>query len=403
MSKLDELMARLCPDGVEYKTLGDIGVFYSGLTGKSKEDFKDGNATFITYMNVYSNIALKTDVEDKVRIGEKEKQNTVKYGDVLFTGSSETPDECGMSSVLTTKTDKKLYLNSFCFGYRFNEPDKFLPDFTKHLFRDTDLRKQISRTANGVTRFNVSKKKMEKVKIPVPPLEVQREIVRILDNFTELTARKQQYEYYRDRLLSFEGGQIDVQWSTLGDIGKISSGGTPNRGNAKYYNGNIPWLRTQEVDFCEINDTSIKITDEGLKNSSAKYIPANCVIIAMYGATVGKSAYNSIPLTTNQACCNLDIDKGTANYKYVYYWVANKYKYIKSLGQGSQTNVNAKIIKNIPIALPSLEEQNRIVSILDRFDTLCNDLTAGLPAEIKARQQQYEYYRDKLLTFKERE
>ena len=87
----------------------------------SKDDFKDGNAVFITYMNVFSNIELKTDVTDRVRVGEKEKQNTVQYGDVLFTGSSETPDECGMSSVLTTHTDEKLYLNSFCFGYKYNK------------------------------------------------------------------------------------------------------------------------------------------------------------------------------------------------------------------------------------------------------------------------------------------
>ena len=119
MSKLEELIERLCPDGVEYKSLGDLGKFYGGITGKSKEDFKDGNEKFITYMNVYSNIALKIDVNDSVRIMPNEKQRTLEYGDVIFTGSSETPDECGISSVLTTKTDQRLYLNSFCFFFRF--------------------------------------------------------------------------------------------------------------------------------------------------------------------------------------------------------------------------------------------------------------------------------------------
>ena len=100
---------------------------------------------------------------------------------------------------------------------------------------------------------------------------------------------------------------------------KITSGGTPKSSEANYYDGNIPWLRTQEINFCEITDTGVKITEEGLNNSSAKWIPANCVIVAMYGATVGKIGINKIPLTTNQACCNLEIDSSKALYKYVYY------------------------------------------------------------------------------------
>lgn len=103
MSRLEELIAELCPEGVEYKTLGELGSFYGGITGKSKDDFINGNAKFITYKNVYSNIALKLDVEDRVKISPNEKQRTLEYGDVIFTGSSETPDECGFSSVLTKK------------------------------------------------------------------------------------------------------------------------------------------------------------------------------------------------------------------------------------------------------------------------------------------------------------
>src|SRR5690606_11954083 len=107
---------------VEWKTLGEIGKFYGGLSGKSKNDFQDGNARFVTYMNVFSNIKVKTDIDVFVKIGEDENQNRVEYGDVLFTGSSETPDECGMASVLTEKSAEPLYLNSFCFGFRlYNE------------------------------------------------------------------------------------------------------------------------------------------------------------------------------------------------------------------------------------------------------------------------------------------
>ena len=163
MSRLSELMEELCPDGVEYVPLGGLGKFYSGLTGKNKYDFKDGNAEFITYMNVYSNPALSPDMTSKVRVAEGERQNSVEYGDVLFTGSSETLKECGMSSVMTQHTSKTLYLNSFCFGYRLNNPDIFLPDFLKHLFRSHQLRQKIIRTAQGVTRFNVSRRKMEMI------------------------------------------------------------------------------------------------------------------------------------------------------------------------------------------------------------------------------------------------
>lgn len=150
-------------------------------------------------------------------MAEGEKQNEIKYGDVVFTGSSETPDECGMSSVLTMEPSENLYLNSFCFGFRLNDTTILLPDFMKFLFRSERVRKQIVKTASGVTRFNVSKKRFAKVSIPIPPIEEQRRIVGILDKFetlvndiseglpAEIAARRQQYEYYRERLLAFPG------------------------------------------------------------------------------------------------------------------------------------------------------------------------------------------------------
>lgn len=167
-------------------------------------------------MNVYSNPSLCVNVNDKVVINEGERQNTIQYGDVLFTGSSETPDEYGMSSVLATHIEENLYLNSFCFGYRFNDLKDINPHFLKHLFRSASLRKAIAKTANGVTRFNVSKKLFAEIEIPLPPLEIQNRIVEVLDKMTELEAeleaRKQQYEYYRNKLLTFNdinGGGVD--------------------------------------------------------------------------------------------------------------------------------------------------------------------------------------------------
>ena len=244
MNKIERLIEEHCPEGVNHKELKKIGYLYGGLTGKNKSDFKDGNAKFITYMNVFSNIAVKTDINNFVKISVNEKQNRVEYGDILFTSSSETPDECGMSSVLTEKVLEPLYLNSFCFGLRITEEDLLLPDFSKYLFRDDNIRKQINKAANGVTRFNISKKQFEKVVIPIPPLPVQQEIVNILDKFTqleeklkaELEARRKQYDFYRNKLLTFTPPHrvndtytgSYIEWVKIKDIcKKITSGGTP--------------------------------------------------------------------------------------------------------------------------------------------------------------------------------
>ena len=184
----------------------------------------------------------------------------------------------------------------------------------------------------------------------------------------------------------------EVKWMTVEEISKnISSGGTPRSNVAAYYGGNIPWLRTQEVNFREIWDTGIKITEEGLNSSSAKYIPANCIIVAMYGATVGRVGINKIPLTTNQACANIEVNDNIAYYRYIYHYLSSQYEYIKSLGAGSQTNINAGTVKKIKVPIPPLYVQEEIVRILDKFTTL--------EAELDCRKRQYEYYRNQLLSF----
>lgn len=397
---------------VEWKTLDEISSIYGGLTGKGKADFENGNALYVPYKNIFNNIEVDFNNLDTVNVSDDEKQYTIKYGDVLFTGSSETAEEAGMSSAVTTKTEQKIYLNSFSFGLRFNDDIELLPEFSKFLFRTLSIRKKIVKSASGVTRFNISKARFKKIKIPIPPLSVQTEIVRILDALTALTSeltselilRQKQYEYYREKLLSEEElGKVGFEWKTIDEISKkISSGGTPTTSNNGYYdNGTIPWLRTQEVDFKEIWDTNIKITEDALNNSSAKWIPANCVIVAMYGATVGKTAINKIPLTTNQACANIEINDKLACYRYIFHYLTSKYEYIKSLGSGSQTNINAQIIKKLKVPVPPIEEQYRIVSILDKFETLTNSITEGLPLAIEQSQKRYEYYRELLLNFKQ--
>jgi type I restriction enzyme S subunit len=200
----------------------------------------------------------------------------------------------------------------------------------------------------------------------------------------------------------------EVEWKALGDVTqKWYSGGTPTAGNPEYYEaGNIPWLRTQEVKFSDIESTEVKVTQAALDNSSAKWIPSNCVIVAISGATAGRSAINKIPLTTNQHCGCLEIDSTQALYRYVYHWVCYNYQNIKALGQGARGDLNSSIIKSFKIPIPcpenpkkSLEIQAEIVRILDAF----TELTSELIAELNARKKQYNYYRDQLLNFEEGE
>ena len=293
----------------------------------------------------------------------------------------------------------KFWAGAHC--YILKPSECILNRYLFHFLKSREYKLQECQYGAGIPAL--AKSTLAELFIPIPPLPVQCEIVRILDNFTELTAeltaRKKQYEYYRDELLTFGD---EVEWKTLEKIStQIFSGGTPDTSRRDYYGGKIPWLRTQEINWVNIFDTDIKITEEGLNNSSAKWVPSNCVIVAMYGATAAKACINKIPLTTNQACCNLQINEQIALYRYVFHWLRKSYKKLKSLGQGSQSNINAKFIKNFKIPVPPLSEQERIVSILDKFDALVNDISIGLPAEIQARRKQYEYYRDKLLSFKE--
>ena len=238
------------------------------------------------------------------------------------------------------------------------------------------------------------------MQIPLPHIKVQEEIVKILDSFTnlidalneELSLRQKQFEYYREKLLTFDESNY-VKISSI--CKRIVSGGTPKTTIDRYYQGNIPWLRTEEVDFCYVYETKKHISEEAIANSSTKMIPVNCVIIAMYGATAAKCCINKIPLCTNQACCNLEIDDTLALYKFVFYNICKEYEKLKSLGEGSQNNISGQKIKDYRIPIPPLAIQQSIVEKLDAFESLIS----SLKEEIALRQKQYEYYREKLLTF----
>lgn len=161
-------------------------------------------------------------------------------------------------------------------------------------------------------------------------------------------------------------------WKTykLGDIAKrITSGGTPSTKKTEYYNGTIPWLRTQEVTFNRIYDTDIKITEDAVKNSSAKLIDVNSIIVAMYGATAGRIAINKIPLTTNQACCNITINKHIADYNFIYYLLQSKFLELFNMATGAaQQNLNAGMLRELEITIPDLATQTQIAQILSSLD-----------------------------------
>ena len=176
-----------------------------------------------------------------------------------------------------------------------------------------------------------------------------------------------------------------MEWKEvrLGDVcARVCSGGTPKSTNLSYYGGEIPWLNTKEIDFNRIYSTEKTITDSGLNNSSAKWIVPNTVTVAMYGATAGKSCIVKVPMTTNQACCNLTINDEVADYEFVYYTLKNDYTTLASLANGgAQQNLNAQIIKDYVLQMPSLADQRRIASILSSLDRkieLNNKINADL-------------------------
>jgi len=410
VNKIEELILQFCPNGLEFKELGELGYFYGGLTGKSKNDFQDGNARFVTYMNVYSNIGIKTDIDIFVKISENENQNRIEHGDVLFTGSSETPDECGMSSVLTEKITEPLYLNSFCFGFRLKNKNLFLPDFLKYLFRDDSLRKQIGQTASGVTRFNISKKRFAKVKIPIPPIPIQEEIAYILNTFTqlqaelqaELQARTRQYKFYRNDLLNFEGKE--VEWKTLGEVGQFIRGKRFVK-NDIVAEG-IPCIHYGEM-YTHYN-ISAKVSKSFLEPALAAKLrvahPGDVIIVAA-GETVedigmGVAWLGESDVVIHDACFTFSHNLEP---KYVSHYLQTElfHSQIKrNISSGKISSINAAGLSKAKIPVPPIKVQQEIVSILDKFNTLVNDLSVGLPAEIKFRRKQYEYYRGKLLDFK---
>ena len=384
--------------------LKEFGTFYSGLSGKSKSDFSEGNALLVTYRNIFNNPVLNPAIKDTVVVGKDEKQNEVLWGDILITGSSETPADAGMSSVVLFNPQEKMYLNSFCFGFRLNDMNEALPSYIGHLLRSTSIRAAISKTAFGVTRFNVNRMRFADIEIPLPPLNIQKEIVSILDSFTsligkmkqEVEMRKKQMEYYREKLMA---PQTNWKIKTLGEIGTFTRGNGLQKSDFRvkgfpcvhygqihtYYNTCI--YKTKS--FCE-EDLAKKLQNASygdlLIATTSEDVKACCKAAVWFGA--GDVAYSG-----DSFCYSHDQDPKYMAYLFQTEMFAKQKQ--KAATGAKVIRVSGESMASFSFAFPPLVQQRQIASILDTFESYISKLEKM----IELRQKQYEYYREKLLTF----
>ncbi len=283
MSRLYELIQGLCPDGVEYKKIDNLFNIFNGMTGVSLKWKEEGNCRFIDYMNVYNN--LKIDVTRTPYATVKSlNQNNLRQGDILVTTASEVPDECAITAVIESEIEDKIFLDDHLFGLRLKEEYSELisTTYANYCMSASEFRSAVRKKVKGVTRFFVSPNDIGQIRLPIPPLGVQREIVRILDNFTELTAeltaRKQQYGYYRSQLLDRFRNHADVV--PISDLGKWSGGKTPSMANKKYWeNGTIPWISSKDMKAPILQNTEDHITEIALDEAGMTLLPENVVAI----------------------------------------------------------------------------------------------------------------------------
>ena len=409
MSRLADLINELCPDGVEYKPLDEVAELKRG-SGMPKKMFTDAGIPAIHYGHIYTKYGIYTKVAAAyVDKANSQKLTLVYPGDLVVANTSENLEDVGKA--VTWLGESVAVTGGHATVVRSSVMNTV---FLSYYFRTEEFSRKKQRYSRGTKVIELSAVNLAKILIPVPPLEVQCEIVRILDQFTtleaeleaELEARRTQYEYYREQLLSYDAlaSRGPVKWVKLGEVAsKIITGVTPKAADPKYYqDATNPWIRTQDVNFCRINEASAFVTDQAVAELPLKWVSPHSVVVAISGASAGRSAILNIRAVTNQHCCNIEINSKLADFRYVYYCIASCYEQLRNLGRGARGDLNVSIIKSFEIPLPALYEQRYIADILDRFDALVNDISLGLPAEIAARRAQYEYYRDRLLSFPEK-
>ncbi|EKG5121009.1 restriction endonuclease subunit S [Escherichia coli] len=410
MSELSYLEKLLDGVEVEWKPLKDVCDFKNGFAFKSSL-FKETGLPIVRITNIDGfNVDL-----DEVKYFSlndyKEDLSSfeVSMGNILIAMSGATTGKVGIY-----KKGTKCYLNQ--------RVGKFIPkenilnnNYLYHfLLLNTET---IYILAGGGAQPNLSSNAlMSKLLIPIPcpdnpekSLAIQSEIVRILDKFTALTAeltaelnmRKKQYNYYRDQLLSFDEGE--VEWKALGEVAKIQRGASP-RPIVNYLTeqGNgIPWIKIGDTipGSKYIDKTLQKITAEGAQKSRILN-PGDFVI--SNSMSFGRPYILRITGAIHDGWASISNFGEKLNADYLYHYLSSKKvkNYWESkINSGSVSNLNADIIKTLPVPLPDKQKQERISALLDKFDTLTNSITEGLPREIELRQKQYEYYRDLLFSF----
>ena len=366
-------------DDWELRKLGDVGDTFTGLTGKTKEDFGHGSAKFVTYVNVFRNPIATLDQLDAVEIDEK--QNQVQKGDVFFTTSSETPEEVGMSSVWTYDT-KNVYLNSFTFGYRPRV--SFDLNYMASMLRSPSIRKKITFLAQGISRYNISKTKMLEIEIPAPNLSEQTKIglfFKGLDDTIALHQRKldllkEQKKGYLQKMfpkngekvpeLRFAGFADDWELRKSKELCTISTG----KGNTqdKVDDGAYPFY---------VRSATIEKSDEYLYDQEA-------VLTVGDGVGTGKVYhYVNGKYNLHQRVYRMyDFKDVSAKYFY-YYFSKNFYKRVMSMtAKTSVDSVRMEMIADMNIVFPSVKEQENIVELFSNLDKLVAS-TSGVPPSRK--------------------
>ena len=411
MSRLADLINELCPDGVEYKPLDEVAELKRG-SGMPKKMFTDAGVPAIHYGHIYTKYGIYTKVAAAyVDKANSQKLTLVYPGDLVVANTSENLEDVGKA--VTWLGESVAVTGGHATVVRSSVMNTV---FLSYYFRTEEFSRKKQRYSRGTKVIELSAVNLAKILIPVPPLEVQCEIVRILDQFTtleaeleaELEARQAQYEYYRNQLLSYDAlvsrCPNGVQYKSIGSFSKCVAGATPNSKNPSLWDGDIPWMSSGEVNKKTVYSTNRFITQLGFDSCSTKMVPAGAVVIALagQGKTRGTVARIRIELCTNQSLCAIITDK-TVDSDYLFHYLSGQYDNLRAVssGDGTRGGLNLKMIRAYKVPVPPIEEQRRIADVLDRFDMLVNDISSGLPAEIAARRAQYEYYRDRLLSFPE--
>ena len=384
MSRIDDLIAEYCPDGVKHQTLGEIGEFIRG-NGIQKRDFQDSGFGCIHYGQIYTYYGLFADhTKSFIDPNLAEKRKKAYKGDLVIATTSENEEDVCKACAWLGEEPIAISGDAYIFRHHQN------PKYISYCFQSELFQSQKKKYITGTKVLRVNGDAMAKIHVPVPPLPVQEEIVRILDSFSsleaeleaELEARRKQYTHYRDELLKFEER---VLIASLGELCKISVG--RKNGTAGEF-GEYPYVNAGTSMSGFVNEWS----EEG-----------DCVTTPSRGqGGMGFVAYQASRFWCGPLCYVMRSKHSDVMIKYVYYYLcSHKADILGLVHEGGTPAINKSELAGLRILVPPFEEQQRIVSILDRFDKLTNDLSSGLPAEIEARHKQYEYYRDRLLSFDE--